>query len=107
MYESTTEALEHLYNKVSDGGFVIVDGYGALPNCGAAVDDFRRMRSITDPIQLIDWIGVFWRKGQVAASDRVGLRASLRETDDRLPCRSGDYGFGGVIRIVHCNENGL
>jgi O-methyltransferase len=77
MYESTMEALEHLYSKVSDGGFVIVDDYGALPNCRAAVDDFRRMKFITDPIQLIDWTGVFWRKGQVAASDRVGPSGEL------------------------------
>ncbi len=40
MYESTMKALEHLYDKVSDGGFVIVDDYGALPNCRAAVEDF-------------------------------------------------------------------
>lgn len=73
MYESTMEALEHLYDKVSDGGFVIVDDYGALPNCRAAVEDFRRTRAIAGSVQRIDWTGVFWRKGQVAATDRTGL----------------------------------
>jgi O-methyltransferase len=63
MYESTMEALVHLYDKVSERGFVIVDDYGALPNCRAAVEDFRRERSITEPIERIDWTGAFWQKG--------------------------------------------
>jgi O-methyltransferase len=64
MYESTMEALLYLYDKVSQAGFVIIDDYGALPNCRAAVEDFRRSRSITEPMQHIDWTGVFWRKGE-------------------------------------------
>jgi len=62
MYESTMESLTHLYHKVSPGGFVIVDDYGALPNCRAAVEDFRKSRGITDAIVGIDWTGVFWRR---------------------------------------------
>lgn len=64
MYESTMEALAHLYDKVSDRGYLIVDDYGALPNCRAAVDDFRQDRGIRDPIKKIDWTGVFWQKGE-------------------------------------------
>lgn len=30
MYASTVDAFTHLYNKLSVGGFVIVDDYGAL-----------------------------------------------------------------------------
>jgi len=63
MYESTMEALVSLYDKVSELGFVIIDDYGVLPNCRAAVEDFRRIRNITDPIHRIDWTGVFWQKG--------------------------------------------
>jgi hypothetical protein len=62
MYESTWLVLTHLYPKLSKGGYVIVDDYGALPNCQAAVDDFRAKHSINSPIQKIDWTGVFWRK---------------------------------------------
>jgi hypothetical protein len=62
MYESTWLVLTHLYPKLSQGGFVIIDDYGALPNCKAAVDDFRSEHSITSPIHRIDWTGVFWRK---------------------------------------------
>ena len=35
LYESTMDALRALYDKVSAGGFVIVDDYGAFPNCRA------------------------------------------------------------------------
>ncbi len=62
MYESTHVALTHLYSKVSRGGFLIVDDYGALPNCRQAVEDYRSQHGITDPIETVDWTGVFWRK---------------------------------------------
>jgi O-methyltransferase len=64
MYESTLQALEHLYHKVSDGGYVVVDDYGALPNCRQAVEDFRTGHKITEPIFRIDWTGAFWHKGR-------------------------------------------
>ncbi len=44
MYDSTMDALEALYEKVSPGGFVIVDDYGAVPACAEAVHDFRASR---------------------------------------------------------------
>jgi hypothetical protein len=62
MYESTHVALTSLYPKLSPGGYVIVDDYNALPNCRAAVEDFRGAMAITDPIIEIDWTGVYWRR---------------------------------------------
>ena len=62
MYSSTMDALDALYDKVSPGGYVIVDDYGAVPACAKAIHDFRDSRGITDPIDEIDWAGVFWRK---------------------------------------------
>jgi O-methyltransferase len=61
MYQSTTEVLEALYPKLSTGGYLIVDDY-ALPSCKAAVDDYRAKHEIVDPIESIDWTGVYWRK---------------------------------------------
>jgi O-methyltransferase len=61
MYQSTMEGLVHLYPKLSRGGFVIVDDYGAGP-CRQAVEDFRKEALITDPIVPIDNWGVFWRR---------------------------------------------
>jgi len=62
LYESTMDALVSLEPKVAPGGFVLVDDYGGWPPCRAAVDDYRAERGITDPIQQVDWTGVWWRK---------------------------------------------
>ena len=62
LYESTMTALMPLYDKVSPGGFVIVDDYGSCPPCKQAIDDFRGQRGITDTLQVIDRQSVFWRK---------------------------------------------
>ncbi len=67
MYESTIVALESLYPRVSAGGFVVVDDYGALEACRAAVSDFRRARRIEAPIRRIDDTGVYWRVHDAAA----------------------------------------
>jgi hypothetical protein len=61
-YESTIQILESMYDKVSDGGFVIVDDYLHLEACRQAVDDFRVAFSITDELIEVDWNSVFWRK---------------------------------------------
>ena len=60
MYESTMDALNALYHKVSPGGFVIVDDY-ALGGCKRAIHDFRQVHGIEEPIIAIDSIGVYWR----------------------------------------------
>jgi O-methyltransferase len=60
MYESTIEALDALYAKVSYGGFVIVDDYFLEP-CAKAVHDFRERYGITSPILPIDGTGTYWR----------------------------------------------
>ena len=62
MYASTMDALDALYDKVSVGGYVIVDDYGAVKGCAKAIHDFRDARGITDEILEIDWAGVYWRK---------------------------------------------
>ena len=41
LYESTIQALDSLYHKLSVGGFVIVDDYGNVAACRQAVHDFR------------------------------------------------------------------
>jgi hypothetical protein len=40
LYSSTTDALTHLYPRLSAGGFLIVDDY-LLPGCRRAVHDSR------------------------------------------------------------------
>jgi O-methyltransferase len=62
LYESTWDALQSMYPRVSSGGFILVDDYGDFPPCRQAVDDFRARNGISDPITSVDWSGVFWRK---------------------------------------------
>jgi hypothetical protein len=62
MYESTIEALDALYHKVSHGGFVIVDDYVLKP-CAQAVDEFRARHGIHAPLHDIDGSAVWWRVG--------------------------------------------
>ena len=62
MYESTMDALEALYPKLSVGGYVIVDDYGAWEPCRQACTDYRERHGITDEIVSIDWTGVHWRR---------------------------------------------
>lgn len=63
-YESTMDALVNLYDKLSVGGIVIVDDYGedTWTECRKAVDDFRRSRSIHDPLTAVDSSCSWWRK---------------------------------------------
>jgi O-methyltransferase len=63
MYESTIVALESLYPDLSPGGFVVIDDYGAIPQCRQAVEDFRAEHGIDDELRTIDWTGVYWRRG--------------------------------------------
>ncbi len=63
MYQSTIEALTNLYPRLSAGGFVIIDDYGAVPACQAAVVDFRQAHAIEDEMFPIDGIGVWWQRG--------------------------------------------
>ncbi|MFM8238643.1 MAG: TylF/MycF/NovP-related O-methyltransferase [Actinomycetota bacterium] len=63
MYESTYEVLENLYPGLSPGGYCIVDDYKFEP-CRQAVNDYREAHGIAEPIEMIDWLGAFWRRAQ-------------------------------------------
>ena len=69
LYESTMDILDSLYDKVSPGGFVIIDDYNALACCRRAVEDFRAARGITEPIHEVDWTGAWWRKATASSAD--------------------------------------
>ncbi|MBD3306099.1 macrocin O-methyltransferase [candidate division KSB3 bacterium] len=61
MYESTLDALTHLYPTLSPGGFCIIDDY-AEHGCRQAVDDYRDAHQIRDEMHIIDWTGRYWKK---------------------------------------------
>jgi len=61
MYESTMDALLALYDKVSVGGYVIIDDYNVVAGCKNAVDDFLSERNLSPTIVEIDGVGVYWK----------------------------------------------
>ena len=62
LYKSTIDILDSLYHKVSIGGFIVIDDYGAIEACRKAVTDFRLAHGIKDTIEQIDWTGAYWRR---------------------------------------------
>jgi len=63
LYDSTMTVLEALYDRVSPGGWVIIDDYGILPPCKQAVDEFRERRGITASMETIDGHAIYWKAG--------------------------------------------
>ena len=62
LYESTMEALTYLYPKLSVGGYVIIDDYGALNSCRKAVEDYRTQFQIREAIIPVDSSCVYWKR---------------------------------------------
>jgi O-methyltransferase len=62
LYESTMDGLIHLYPKLSVGGYIIIDDYGAIEACKQAVHDYRTSHGITEKIVDIDGTGAYWQR---------------------------------------------
>jgi O-methyltransferase len=62
LYESTIQALDALYPRLSSGAFCIIDDYHAISACRQAVTDYRQRHRISAEINEIDGTGVLWRK---------------------------------------------
>ena len=62
LYQSTLDALEHLYPKLSVGGYAIFDDYQNLSECRRAIDEYREKHDIEEPVQNIDSRAVYWIK---------------------------------------------
>jgi O-methyltransferase len=61
-HESTRVCLEHLYDRVVPGGFVIIDDYGCFSGCTKATDDFFAARGSRPELVDVDGECVFLRK---------------------------------------------
>ena len=61
MYESTMTPLIALYDRLSPGGFVIIDDYW-VPPCRAAVHDFLDSRSLKPDLVVVDEMFAWFRK---------------------------------------------
>jgi hypothetical protein len=62
LYESTMDVLNSLYDKLSPGGYCIVDDYNSFDDCSRAVDVYRAEHNITDELRPIDNLSVYWQK---------------------------------------------
>jgi O-methyltransferase len=62
LYESTLDVLNHLYPKLSVGGYAVFDDYQNLKDCQRAIDQYRERHQITDSIVKIDSRAVYWIK---------------------------------------------
>jgi O-methyltransferase len=62
MYVSTMDSIMALYPKLSRGGYCIVDDYRSHSGARRAIDEYRQKHGISEPIEQIDWAGVFWRR---------------------------------------------
>jgi hypothetical protein len=74
LYESTRDALVHLYDKVSAGGYIIVDDYSSWDGCRVAVDEFRESRGIAEKITQIDAHSILWRVAPTSPAVKNGRR---------------------------------
>ncbi len=77
-YESVKTCFDELYDRVVEGGVIVIDDYGCWRGCQTAVDDFLASRGSTVDLVPVDWTAVYFRKPR-RRSD--GLSAS--EPDER------------------------
>jgi hypothetical protein len=65
-YESTMDALTSLYDRLSPGGYVIVDDYGeeSWTYCKKAVEEFRASRAIDVPLKRVDPCCYYWQRSE-------------------------------------------
>lgn len=61
-YASTIVCLDYLYDRVTPGGFVVIDDYLTFEGCRLAVDEFRSKRGIRQRLTAIDVNAVWWRR---------------------------------------------
>lgn len=63
-YESTRDGLTYLYDRLSVGGYIIIDDYGqdSWTYCRKAVDEFRAERHIEAPLIPVDSSCSYWRR---------------------------------------------
>ena len=61
-YASTKVCLDHLYDRVIPGGFVVIDDYGAYEGCRKAVNDFFTERRIKPFLNYTDHVCRYWVK---------------------------------------------
>jgi O-methyltransferase len=62
LYDSTYDALDALYPRLSVGGYTIVDDYGWVEECRRAVHDYLDAHRIQVAVHRVDDEAVYWQK---------------------------------------------
>ncbi|HUO39766.1 MAG TPA: TylF/MycF/NovP-related O-methyltransferase [Mycobacterium sp.] len=99
LYESTIQALDALYPRLSPGGFCIIDDYLDIEACRQAVADYRAKNGISAEIFEIDEsgpVGSSRRQPASAVAGQHGPRTGMKDfVHDRRDLSSGRC--GGVL----------
>jgi cephalosporin hydroxylase/glycosyltransferase involved in cell wall biosynthesis len=82
---SSRDVLDALYGKVAPGGLVVIDGY-AEEACQRAVDEFRSVNGLDQPVERLDWTGICWQKG--TDEDQIIVGAQWERTHGLSPATS-------------------
>ena len=53
MFISTHDALKYLYPKIVPGGYIYIDDYGSFHDCRRAVDAYRSLYHIYEPMHFV------------------------------------------------------
>ena len=61
-YDSTKVCLDNLYDRVSPGGYIVIDDYGYWEGCRKAVDEFIASRGLHVSLENVDGWCVFFQK---------------------------------------------
>jgi O-methyltransferase len=61
-YRSVRTCLETLYDRVSPGGYIVLDDYGYWPGCQIATDEFLAARGLRIRLERVDGARRFFRK---------------------------------------------
>ena len=84
LYDSTCDALDALYPRLSIGGYAMVDDYGTYVECRRAVHDYLERIGANSDIKPTDNEAVYWKK----LDDGCRPQSIRRQTPDkRLPSR--------------------
>ena len=97
--QEATAQLDATYDRLADGGFVIVDGYGNA-EWAATVDEFRSVRGIDAPLERIDWSAAVWRKAADGATPGKTVRQRAPRDEPAQDARIATKDLGVVV-VVH------
>ena len=99
------EILDALYDRVTVGGFILIDDYGE-PECRRRVDEFRARTGITDVIERPDHRGGQWRKLETAhrCKRRARPHASRSSSPTTSRVTSRSRSSRSSTRLPHAHE---